>query len=79
MTRAANAIITGEGAHVFQLGTTQNPYFAGTGGLVEIDIDEFGGADSFLKLIWNPLRLMVKIMEYHGLLKQELCSTIPRC
>jgi len=49
MTRAANAIITGEGAHVFQLGTTQNPYFAGTGGLVEIDIDEFGGADSFFE------------------------------
>ncbi|MFW6023085.1 MAG: extracellular solute-binding protein [Halanaerobiaceae bacterium] len=42
-----NAIITGEGAHVFQLGTTWNPEYADTGGLVEIDINEFGGADKF--------------------------------
>ncbi|NLM96590.1 MAG: extracellular solute-binding protein [Halanaerobiaceae bacterium] len=45
--RIMNAIITGEGAHVFQLGTTWNPEYAATGGLVEIDINEFGGADKF--------------------------------
>jgi multiple sugar transport system substrate-binding protein len=45
--RIMNAIITGEGAHVFQLGTTWNPEYAATDGLVEIDIDEFGGADKF--------------------------------
>jgi multiple sugar transport system substrate-binding protein len=33
---------------VSQVGTTQNPQFAATGGLLELDIDEFGGADSFL-------------------------------
>ncbi|MEJ6949531.1 extracellular solute-binding protein [Natronospora cellulosivora (SeqCode)] len=44
-----NAIITGEGAHVFQLGTTWNPEYASTGGLLEIDMDDFGGADSFFE------------------------------
>ncbi len=33
---------------VSQVGTTQNPQFAATGGLLELNIDEFGGADSFL-------------------------------
>jgi len=45
--RIMNALITGEGAHVFQLGTTWNPEYAATGGLVEIDIADFGGADTF--------------------------------
>lgn len=45
--RIMNALITGEGAHVFQLGTTWNPQYAETDGLVEIDINEFGGADRF--------------------------------
>ncbi len=44
-----NAIITGEGAHVFQLGTTWNPEYAATGGLVELDMADFGGADKFFK------------------------------
>lgn len=48
MQRITNAITTGEGAQVFQVGTTQNPFFAGTGGLVEMDISEFGGADAFM-------------------------------
>src|SRR5690554_5583310 len=30
--RIMNSIITGEGAHVFQLGTTWNPEYAATGG-----------------------------------------------
>ena len=42
-----NSIITGEGANVFQLGTTWNPEYAATGGLLEINIDEFGGSDNF--------------------------------
>lgn len=47
--RITNAVTTGEGAHVFQLGTTWNPFFAGTGGLVELNINEFGGADRFFE------------------------------
>lgn len=35
-------------ADVTQVGTTQNAQFAATGGLLEIDMDEFGGADAFL-------------------------------
>jgi len=42
-----NAIATGEGAQVFQVGTTQNAMYAATGQLVELNIDEFGGADRF--------------------------------
>ncbi len=33
---------------VSQVGTTQNAQFAATGGLLEINMDEFGGADAFL-------------------------------
>gem|GEM_PF-331912 len=35
-------------ADVSQLGTTQNAQFAATGGLSEINMDDFGGADAFL-------------------------------
>jgi len=47
-TRISTAIITGEGVDVFQAGTTWNPQFAATGGISQIDIDEFGGADAFM-------------------------------
>jgi multiple sugar transport system substrate-binding protein len=33
---------------VSQVGTTWNPQFAATGGLEQVDINEFGGADSFM-------------------------------
>jgi len=33
---------------VSQVGTTWNPQFAATGGLEQIDINEFDGADSFM-------------------------------
>lgn len=48
-TRITTAIATGEGADVFQVGTTWNPQFAATGGLSVIDINEFGGAKAFMK------------------------------
>ena len=48
-TRITSAIATGEGVDVFQVGTTWNPQFAATGGLTEIDINEFGGAGAFMK------------------------------
>jgi len=47
--RISSAIATGEGADVFQVGTTWNPQFAATGGLEEITIREFGGANAFMK------------------------------
>ncbi|MFW6409677.1 MAG: extracellular solute-binding protein [Halanaerobiales bacterium] len=42
------ALTTGDGANVMQVGTTQNPFFAGTGGLLEIEPEEFGGEDAFM-------------------------------
>ncbi|MFW6035794.1 MAG: extracellular solute-binding protein [Halothermotrichaceae bacterium] len=42
-----NAIATGEGAEVFQVGTTQNAQYAATEQLVDLNIEDFGGADSF--------------------------------
>ncbi len=48
MQRIPLAITTGEGANVMQVGTTQNPFFAGTGGLLQIDMAEFGGEDAFM-------------------------------
>lgn len=48
-TRISTAIATGEGADVFQVGTTWNPQFAATGGLEQININEFGGAKAFMK------------------------------
>lgn len=47
-TRISTALVTGEGVDVFQAGTTWNPQFASTGGVSEIDINEFGGAASFM-------------------------------
>src|SRR5690554_6731484 len=47
MQNINNAIATGEGAQVFQVGTTQNAMYAATGQLVELNIDEFGGAGKF--------------------------------
>jgi multiple sugar transport system substrate-binding protein len=47
--RISTAIVTGEGVDVFQVGTTWNPQFAATGGLEEININEFGGKDAFIK------------------------------
>ena len=42
-SRISVALLTGEGVDVFQAGTTWNPQFAATGGVAEIDINEFGG------------------------------------
>ncbi|MDY0095471.1 MAG: extracellular solute-binding protein [Candidatus Vecturithrix sp.] len=47
-TRISTTVATGEGADVFQVGTTWNPQFAATGGLAEVDIAEFGGKDVFM-------------------------------
>jgi multiple sugar transport system substrate-binding protein len=47
--KITTAIATGEGADVFQVGTTWNPQFAATGGLEQINIKEFGGASAFMK------------------------------
>ena len=47
-SRISTAIITGEGVDVFQVGTTWNPQLAATGGLSQLDINEFGGADAFM-------------------------------
>lgn len=47
-TRISTALITGEGVDVFQAGTTWNPQFAATGGVSEVDIDDFGGASAFM-------------------------------
>ncbi len=46
--RITTAIATGEGADVFQVGTTWNPQLAATGGLEEIKINEFGGKNAFM-------------------------------
>lgn len=48
-TRITTALATQEGVDVLQVGTTWNPQFAATGGIAEINIDDFGGADSFMK------------------------------
>lgn len=48
MQRIPLALTTGEGANVMQVGTTQNPFFAGTGGLLQIDMSEFGGEDAYM-------------------------------
>lgn len=48
-SRISVALLTGEGVDVFQAGTTWNPQFAATGGVAEIDIDEFGGPESFMQ------------------------------
>lgn len=47
--RISTALITGEGVDVFQAGTTWNPQFAATGAVARIDIDQFGGAGSFME------------------------------
>lgn len=47
--KITTAIATGEGADAFQVGTTWNPQLAATGGLEEININEFGGKDAFMK------------------------------
>ncbi|MFP4365298.1 MAG: extracellular solute-binding protein [Spirochaetia bacterium] len=46
--RISTAIATGEGVDVFQVGTTWNPQFAATGGLSELNIDNFGGNEAFM-------------------------------
>jgi len=48
MQRIPLAITTGDGANAMQVGTTQNPFFAGTGGLLKIDMIDFGGEDAFM-------------------------------
>lgn len=48
MQKIPLALSTGEGANVMQVGTTQTPFFASTGGLVQIDINEFGGVDAYI-------------------------------
>lgn len=47
--KISTCIATGEGADVFQVGTTWNATFAATTGLEEIDIDDFGGEGKFMK------------------------------
>lgn len=47
-TRISTALITGEGVDVFQAGTTWNPQFAATGGVSEVNINDFGGASAFM-------------------------------
>lgn len=47
--KITTAIATGEGAHVMQVGTTWNPFFAGTNGLVKFEMDEFGGQKAFME------------------------------
>ena len=47
--KITTAFVTGEGADVFQVGTTWNPQFAAAGGLEELNIAEFGGKDAFMK------------------------------
>lgn len=48
MPRMTTALATGEGADVFQVGTTWNSQFAASGGLEEIDIRQFGGAKAYM-------------------------------
>lgn len=48
-SRISTAILTGSGADVFQVGTTWNPQFAATGGLAEVNLADFGGANAFMK------------------------------
>ncbi|ACL70724.1 sugar ABC transporter substrate-binding protein [Halothermothrix orenii] len=59
----STALATGEGANVMQVGTTQTPFFAATGGLVEIDIREFGGKDNFME---GNLKSTVLDGKYYG-------------
>lgn len=47
--KITTAVTIGEGAHVMQVGTTWTPFFAGTGGLVELNIQDFGGKDAYMK------------------------------
>ena len=47
--KISNAIATGGGVDVFQMGSTWTPQFAATGGLAQLNINDFGGVDSFLK------------------------------
>lgn len=47
--KITTAVTIGEGAHVMQVGTTWTPFFAGTGGLVELDIKDFGGRSAYMK------------------------------
>lgn len=49
MPRITTALATGEGADVFQVGTTWNAQFAASGGLELIDLKEFGGPGAFMK------------------------------
>jgi multiple sugar transport system substrate-binding protein len=46
--RITTALATQEGVDVFQVGTTWNPQLAATNGLAEVDMKEFGGAESFM-------------------------------
>jgi multiple sugar transport system substrate-binding protein len=46
--KISTCVATGEGADVFQVGTTWNATFAVTGALEEIDMDDFGGEDKFV-------------------------------
>ena len=47
-TRISTALATGEGADTFQVGTTWNPQFAATEGLMELNMGEFGGKGAFM-------------------------------
>lgn len=57
MQRIPLALEDGEGPNVMQVGTTQNAFFADVGGVLEIDIDEFGGEDNFIPGIWDYTEL----------------------
>lgn len=47
-TRITTALATGDGPDVVQLGTTWNPQFAATKGLMELNVADFGGASAFV-------------------------------
>lgn len=47
--KISTALATGIGPDAFQVGTTWNPQFAATGGLEEVNIDEFGGKGAFME------------------------------
>ncbi len=47
--KITTAITTGEGAQVFQVGTTWTPFFAATGGLAEMNVKDYGGSKAFME------------------------------
>ncbi len=78
-TRISTTVATGEGADVFQVGTTWNPQFAATGGLAEVDIAEFGGKDVFMPANLDSTTYKGKHYGVRGLLKPVCCSITRIC